>query len=109
MGKTKRGNKTISRFKERLGKLQLNLWRLLTIVVFIYTLILIGRSVVKIVRTQIDIHNLETERDGYLRSIAADSTVIEQLKHDEFLEQYARERYNMERKGETNYMFNSKK
>ena len=70
---------------------------------------MLGRSVVKIVRTQIDIHNLETERDGYLRSIAADSTVIEQLKHDEFLEQYARERYNMERKGETNYMFNSKK
>ncbi len=109
MGKTKRGTTAISKFKERVGKLQVNMWRLLTIVVFVYTLVLIGGSVVKIVRTQIDIHNLESEREGYLRSIAADSTIIEQLKHDEFLERYARERYNMERKGETNYLFNSKK
>lgn len=108
MAKSEKKHKRLARLKERFGKWRLNLWRLLTIVVFVYTLLLIGSTVVKIIRTQIDIHNLEGERADYLRSIQADSTIIEQLKHDEFLEQYARENYNMERKGETNYMFNRK-
>lgn len=108
MGKGDKHSKRVAKLKERFGKLQLNMWRLLTAVVFIYTMVLIGRSVVKIIRTEIDINRLESQREEYLHSIATDSITIEHLKHDEYLEQYARERYNMERKGETVYLFNSK-
>lgn len=43
---------------------------------------------------------LNEEKARYEESIRKDSLLIEQLKNDEFLEQYARERYFMQRPNE---------
>ena len=40
----------------------------------------------------------------YRQKIAEDSTVLENLKNDRYLEQYAREHYLMKRKEETIYL-----
>ena len=47
---------------------------------------------------------LEEQRDYYLQKIAEDSTILENLKDDRYLEQYAREHYLMKRKDETIYL-----
>lgn len=46
------------------------------------------------------IRELELQRDYYLERIAEDSTVIERLKDNDYLEQYAREHYLMKRPGD---------
>lgn len=50
------------------------------------------------------IHTLEEQRDYYLNRIAEDSALIENLKYDQFLEQYARENFLMRRDGEHIYI-----
>ena len=47
---------------------------------------------------------LEREKALYEEKIARDSALIEQLKQDDFLEQYAREHFHMQRKGEKVYI-----
>ncbi len=78
--------------------------RAITVVVILFTLFLIGRTTLSIIRTYAAIHRLEVERDGYLQSIAEDSTLIEQLRYDEYLEKYAREHYHMQRRNEHVYI-----
>lgn len=75
-------------------------WRILTIVISVFTLFIIGRSVVSIVKSRVEVHRLERQKAKHLESIAADSALIEQLKYDEYLEKFAREKFNMQRKGE---------
>ena len=79
-------------------------WRALTIVVTILTLFIIGKSVISIVKSKRHINRLERQKSEYLQKIAADSTMLEQLKSDEFLEKFARERYNIHRKHERIYI-----
>jgi cell division protein FtsB len=79
-------------------------WRALTIVVTVLTLFIIGKSVISIVKSKRHINRLERQKSDYLQKIAADSTMLEQLKSDEFLEKFARERYNMQRKDERIYI-----
>ena len=79
-------------------------WRTLTIVVSIFTLFIIGKSVISITKSKRHINRLERHKSSYLQKIAADSTMLEQLKSDEFLEKFARERYNMQRKDEKIYI-----
>lgn len=79
-------------------------WRTLTIVVSIFTLFIIGKSVISITKSKRHINRLERQKSSYLQKIAADSTMLEQLKSDEFLEKFARERYNMQRKDERIYI-----
>ncbi len=79
-------------------------WRILTIVISVFTLFIIGRSAVSIVKSRVEIHRLERQKAKYLESIAADSTIIEQLKYNEYLERFAREKFNMQRKGERVYI-----
>ncbi len=50
------------------------------------------------------IFKLEQQRDYYLDRIREDSTLLENLKDDAFLEQYAREHYLMKRDGEQIYV-----
>ena len=78
-------------------------WRALTIVVSILTLFIIGGSVVSIIKSKRHINRLERQKREYLSKIAADSIMLEQLKSDEFLEKFARERYNMQRENEQVY------
>lgn len=96
------------KIKGAIGKLfedaSLLFWRILTIVVSILTLFIIGKSVVSIIKSQHHINQLERQRDSYLESIEADSIMLHNLKNDDYLEQFARERYNMQRKDERVYI-----
>ena len=47
---------------------------------------------------------LEEQRDMYQARITEDSTMLERLNYDEFLEQYARERFHMQRENEYIYI-----
>lgn len=51
-----------------------------------------------------EIEQLKTRRDYYLDRIREDSTVIEKLKDNEYLEQYAREHFLMKRDSEVVYV-----
>ena len=50
------------------------------------------------------IRKLEEQKSYYQQKIAEDSTLIERLKNDAFLEQYARENYLMKKGGEEVYV-----
>ena len=47
---------------------------------------------------------LTRQRDVYKARIAADSILLEQLKYDDFLEEYAREQFRMQRRDEQVYI-----
>ncbi len=80
------------------------LWWAITAAIVLFTLFVIGRTFVKTVGTYIAISRLEDERDEYRRSIAEDSTLLEQLRYDEYLERYAREHFRMQRGNEDVYI-----
>lgn len=96
------------KIKGAVGKLfedaSLLFWRILTIVVSVLTLFIIGRSVISIIRSQHHINILEREQREYLNRIAEDSIMLNNLKDDQYLEKFARERYNMQRKDERVYI-----
>jgi len=85
-------------------KIVTNVRRLLTAIVILFTLFIIGRTCMTIIRTYAEIHRLNAEKEYYLQSIAEDSTLIERLKYDEYLEQYARENFHMQRSNERVYI-----
>ena len=65
-------------------------WVVLTAVIAVFTLYVMIRTVAHIARTH---------------SRIADSLFIENLNSEEFLETYAREQFNLQRPGETVYIF----
>ena len=81
------------------------LW-IVTIIVFVVFIAFFdpGRNLLDRMRLKEDIKELETQKEYYLQRIEDDSTMIENLKDDEFLEQYAREQYLMKRNGEVVYV-----
>ncbi len=50
------------------------------------------------------IRELDKQKAYYQQKISEDSTLLENLKTDSFLEQFAREKYLMKRPGETIYI-----
>ena len=100
----------MGKIKERLQGIikQFNIysWRAITVAIFAFTLFIIGRSVWDIIRINRDISRLNIEKQHYLQSIAEDSAAMARLRYDEYLEKYARENFNMQRKGEHIYIFN---
>ena len=54
------------------------------------------------------ISDLERQRDYFRARIAEDSTLLENLRNDAFLEQYARENFRMKRTCETVYLIEEK-
>lgn len=97
----KRGTKRTWKF---FRNFKVNIWRLLTAAVFLFMFFLIGRTCIHIIRTYAEIHRLNTEKEFYLESIAADSMLLERLKYDDYLEQYARENFHMQRRNEHVYI-----
>lgn len=51
-----------------------------------------------------EIKELEAQRDYYQQRITEDSLLLERLKQDDYLEQYAREHYLMKRDSEVVYI-----
>jgi cell division protein FtsB len=80
------------------------LWLGLTAVIFIYTAVVIVRNLVVIVRVNSRISNLEEQYELYRSRVDQDSTLLEQLKYDEYLEQFAREKFHMQRADEHIYI-----
>ncbi len=78
-------------------------WRIITIVISIITLIIIVQSAWNIILSKREINRLTRLQESYRRQIAADSALLHSLQYDEHLEQYARERYNMQRENEQVY------
>ncbi|MBQ2026689.1 MAG: septum formation initiator family protein [Alistipes sp.] len=75
-------------------------WRITIAALILLGAILIGRPLISLIRTSIEISQLNKEKAFYNASIQRDSLTIENLKNDEFLERYARERFFMQGKGE---------
>ena len=75
-------------------------WRIILASAIILGIILIGRPLISLIRTRIEIRQLNREKAIYEASIRRDSLLIENLKNDEFLERYAREKYFMQGKNE---------
>ena len=78
-------------------------WRIITIVISIITLFIIVQSAWSIILSKREINRLTRLQKSYKEQIAVDSTLLHRLQHDEYLEQYARERYNMQRTNEQVY------
>lgn len=75
-------------------------WIAVSMVFVLVTGYVIIRNVVVIADYRIKISRLQREKAAYQRSITADSILIEQLKYDDNLEKFARERYRMHRADE---------
>ncbi|MBQ2394354.1 MAG: septum formation initiator [Alistipes sp.] len=85
-------------------KLGERFWITLTTMIILFTLFFIGRNLVTSVKIIRRINQLEREKMIYEKRIAEDSTLLDQLQYDEYLEQYAREHYHMQRKNEDVYI-----
>ena len=80
-------------------------WVTLTVVIAICTIFVTISTLGNMFRT--GSHRREVERKIAIleRKIETDSIFIERIKHDpEFMEEYARETFHMQRKGETVYI-----
>ncbi len=93
--------------KEKFGKLfgWINgPYRALAIVVLAVLLVLFGRDVFESLRVRAEIGNLKDRKEELERSIAEDSTLLENLNDPDFLEKFAREKFLMHRDGEEVYV-----
>ena len=75
-------------------------WIGATLLIIVLTAFAAGRNLIHAFKIRSQIRVLEREKALYEEKIARDSALIEQLKQDDFLEQYAREHFHMQRKGE---------
>lgn len=87
--------------KIQLGK---RFWVTLTTAIILFTLFFIGRNLVTVIKVSHRIRLLKREKARYEERIAEDSTLLENLKYDEYLEQYAREHFHMQRRNEDVYI-----
>ena len=85
----------------RLGK---KWWMVATGVILLLTGLVVVRNLLHAIRIKHEIRALEREKRIYLEKIAEDSTLVERLKYDDYLEEYARERFRMQRRDEQVFM-----
>lgn len=83
--------------KIRLGE---RFWITLTTAIILFTLFIIGRNLITVIKSYHRINLLKHEKALYEKRIAEDSALLEKLQYDEYLEQYAREHYHMQRPNE---------
>lgn len=79
-------------------------WQVLTAVIIVYTAVLTVRNLVTMIKVQSRISLLEDQKEFFQQRIAEDSTLLERLNYDEYLEQYAREKFHMQRANEYIYV-----
>lgn len=94
------GKKVEKQVEKTINKGKEYAWRIILVSVVVLGIILIGRPLISLIRTSLEIRELNREKALYEASIRRDSLLMENLKNDEFLEQYAREKYFMQGKGE---------
>ena len=81
-------------------KIKKYFWWALTAVAGIFSVTVIAQNLWHAHTISRQINELEVQQAVFRHSIAEDSTLLERLKYDEYLEQYAREQYRMHRPGE---------
>ncbi len=81
-----------------------NIWLVITLVVVSFSLSVLLKNGWHALKISRQISQLEDEQEIYRSRIAADSALLEQLRYDEYLEQFARERYRMQRRNEQVYI-----
>ena len=79
-------------------------WITTTVIIVLFTLFFVGRNLLHAIELRRDIRLLEQEETHYRTRITADSTLVEQLRYDDYLEEYAREKFQMQGKGEKVYI-----
>lgn len=87
--------------KIRIGR---RFWILLTAGIVVFSVFVIGRNALHAVKIKRQINVLERQYDFYVEKIAQDSTLLERLRYDDYLEEYAREHYHMQRRNEHVYI-----
>lgn len=75
-------------------------WIVTTSIIIIFTVFVVGRNLLHTVKIRHEISVLEREKSRYEQRIEQDSLLLERLRYDDYLEEYARERYRMQRRGE---------
>ena len=79
-------------------------WIAATAVIVVVTLFVVGRNLLHAVKIKRQINALTREQSYYSEKIAQDSTLLERLKYDDYLEEYAREYYHMQGRNEHVYI-----
>ena len=71
-------------------------WIAATAVIVVFTLFVVARNALHAVKIKGQINRLTREELLYREQIERDSTLLEQLHYDDYLEEYAREHYHMQ-------------
>ena len=79
-------------------------WIVATAAIVVFTVFMVGRNALHAVKIKTQINSLMREEIYYRERIARDSALIEQLQYDDYLEEYARENYHMQRRNEHVYI-----
>lgn len=79
-------------------------WIAATAIIVVLTLFVVGRNALHAVKIKGQINALLREELFYRERIAQDSALVEQLRYDDYLEEYARENYHMQRHDEHVYI-----
>ncbi len=91
------------------GKYRYKAATVITVSFVVFLTFLTPNSVVKTMKLRRDIREMRTQQEMFRESSRRDSTFIENLRDDEFLEKYAREKLYMKRKGEQIYVIEETK
>ena len=86
------------------GNFTKKIWKVAIAVVIIYTAVLTVRNLITVVTVKHRMWGLEDQKEAFQARITEDSTMLEHLKYDEYLEQYAREKFHMQRADEYVYI-----
>ena len=86
------------------GNFTNKIWKIAMAVIIIYTAVLTVRNLITVVTVKHRMWRLEDQKEAFQTRITEDSTMLEHLKYDEYLEQYARERFHMQRPNEFIYI-----
>ena len=79
-------------------------WIVATAAIVVFTVFMVGRNALHAVKIKRQINVLTRERAYYSEKIEQDSALLERLRYDDFLEEYARETYHMQRRDEHVYI-----
>ena len=79
-------------------------WIAATAIIVVLTLFVVGRNALHAVKIKGQINALLREELFYRERIAQDSALVAQLRYDDYLEEYARENYHMQRRDEHVYI-----
>ena len=79
-------------------------WIAATAAIVVFTVFMVGRNALHAVKIKRQINALNREKARHEQKIARDSALLEQLRYDDYLEEYAREHYHMQRRDERVYL-----